>query len=214
MGKKETVDVLIEGGKASAAPPLGSSLGPLKVNIGQIVKDINTKTADFKGMKVPVKVTVDTETKEYDIEIGTPPAAELIKKEIGLKKGSGRPNEYKAGVIALEQVIKVAKMKQSSMFIRDLSSAVCTILGSCQAMGLLVDGKNAHDVIEEVHAGKHKALIDAGTTEVPAEKAEANKKIAATEAKKLEAFLKQVKAAKEAKEAKEAKAAKAAAKAK
>src|SRR3989344_3647773 len=105
MGKKETVEVLIEGGKASPAPPLGSSLGPLKVNVAQIVLDINKKTGDFKGMKVPVKVIVDTETKAYEIEIGTPPTAELIKKEINIKAGSGEPNKLKAGIIALEQVI-------------------------------------------------------------------------------------------------------------
>jgi large subunit ribosomal protein L11 len=62
---KQTVQALVEGGKATAAPPLGSSLGPLGVNVGQIVADINKKTADFKGMKVPVKVIIDTETKEY-----------------------------------------------------------------------------------------------------------------------------------------------------
>ncbi len=210
MGKKETVDVLIEGGKASAAPPLGSSLGPLKVNIGQIVKDINTKTADFKGMKVPVKVIVDTETKEYEIEIGTPPAAALIKQEIGLKSASGEPNKLKAGVIAMEQVIKVAKMKQGNLFVNNLSSAVNTILGSCQSAGILVDGKEAHEVIEEVRAGKHQALIDAGTTEVPAEKAAANKKLQ----DELQLKVAQVKKEREAeKAAKEAKAAKAAAKA-
>ena len=65
MGKKETVDALVEGGKASAGPPIGSSLGPLKVNVGQIVQQINAKTAAFKGMKVPVKIIVDTETKEF-----------------------------------------------------------------------------------------------------------------------------------------------------
>jgi len=88
---KESVDILIEGGKASAAPPLGPALGPLGVNIGQVVADINKKTQDFKGMQVPVKVTVDTETKSYEISIGTPPASSLIKKEAGIQKGSGHP---------------------------------------------------------------------------------------------------------------------------
>ena len=81
---KQTVDVLIEGGKATAAPPLGPALGPTGVNIGQVVADINKKTADFKGMKVPVTVIVDTEDKSFDLEIGTPPVSELIKKEINL----------------------------------------------------------------------------------------------------------------------------------
>ena len=83
---KQTVESLIEGGKASAAPPLGPALGPTGVNIGQVVAEINKKTADMKGMQVPVKVTVDTDTKEFTIEIGTPPAAALIKKEAGISK--------------------------------------------------------------------------------------------------------------------------------
>ncbi|MFP4403532.1 MAG: 50S ribosomal protein L11, partial [Candidatus Woesearchaeota archaeon] len=88
MGKKETVEILIEGGKATAAPPLGPALGPMGVNIGQVVADINNKTGDFKGMKVPVKVIIDKDTKEYKIKIGTPPATQLIKKEAGIQKGS------------------------------------------------------------------------------------------------------------------------------
>src|SRR3989344_821413 len=92
MGKKETVEVLVEGGKAIAGPQLGGTLGPLKVNINQVISVINDKTKDFKGMKVPVKVIVDTETKDFNIEIGTPPTSELIKKEIELKLGPGEPN--------------------------------------------------------------------------------------------------------------------------
>ena len=86
MGKKTTVDVLVEGGKATAGPGLGGSLGPLKVNIGQVVAEINKKTADMAGMQVPVKVTVDDEDRSFSIEIGTPPAAALIKKEADIKK--------------------------------------------------------------------------------------------------------------------------------
>jgi len=82
----QSVETLIMGGKASAAPPLGPALGPTGVNIGQVVAEINKKTADLAGMQVPVKVTVDTDTKEFTIEIGTPPVAALIKKEAGIKK--------------------------------------------------------------------------------------------------------------------------------
>ena len=201
MGKKETVEVLVEGGKASPAPPLGSSLGPLKVNVAQIVLDINKKTGDFKGMKVPVKVIVDTETKAYEIEIGTPPTAELIKKEINIKAGSGEPNKLKAGIIALEQVIKVARMKQGSFFIKDFSAAVRTVLGTCQSLGLLVDGKEAHEVIEEIRQGKHEKLIKEQVTEVPKVKAEEHKKIAVQLEKQMAQSKKEKEAAKAAKEA-------------
>jgi len=77
---KQTVDAMVEGGKATAAPPLGPALGPLGVNIGQVISEINKKTADFKGVQVPVKIIVD-EDKNVTITVGTPPASALIKQE-------------------------------------------------------------------------------------------------------------------------------------
>lgn len=168
MGKKQTVDALLEGGKASAAPPLGSSLGPLKVNIGQVITQINQKTKDFTGMKVPVKVIVDTETKEFEITVGTTPASQLIKKEIGIELGSGEPNINKIGAITFEQIIKVARMKQSSLIINNLKSGVKTIVGSCQSAGILIDGKDAREILKEIDEGKYDDLIANEKTE-PAE---------------------------------------------
>ena len=178
MGKKQTVDALVEGGKASAAPPLGSSLGPLKVNIGQVVAQINEKTKDFKGMKVPVKVIVDTETKEFEITIGTPPATQLIMKEINLPKGSGEPNKNKVGVIAFEQVLKVANMKESSLIVNNKKSAVKTIIGSCQSAGILIDGKDATQILKEVDEGKYDSIIKSNKTEPDASKKAELEKIA------------------------------------
>jgi large subunit ribosomal protein L11 len=170
MGKKQTVDALVDGGKASAGPPLGSTLGPMKVNIAQVVAAINEKTKDFKGMKVPVKVIVDTETKEFTITIGTPPTTQLILKEIGVEKGSGEPHINKAGVIAFESVIKIANMKSSSLIINNKKAGVKTVLGSCQSAGILVDGKDVIQVMKEVDAGEYDNLIASNKTEVTAEK--------------------------------------------
>jgi len=85
MGRK-TVNALVDGGKATPAPPLGPSLAQFKVNVGKIIQDINERTKDYEGMKVPVKIIIDDVTKEYKIEIGTPPVSSLIRKELGLKK--------------------------------------------------------------------------------------------------------------------------------
>jgi len=207
MGKKQTVDALVEGGKASAGPPIGSSLGPLKVNVGQIVADINDKTKDFKGMKVPVKIIVDAETKEFTIEIGTPPASQLLMKEINLDKGSGEPNVTKAGVISIEQVFKVARMKSSSLLVNNMRSAVKTIVGSCQSMGLLIDGKEPKEVLKEIDEGKHDSIFSSGKTEPD----EAKKKMLSDVARDLENKKKQRQKEKEA--AKAAAEAEAAAKA-
>ena len=154
MGK-ETVDVLIEGGKATAAPPLGPALGPLKVNIGQVVADINAKTQDFKGMKVPVKVIVDTETKEYSIKIGTPPASQLVKSELGISKGSGTPNSAYVGDMSIEQIKKIARMKIDSLLANTQSAAVREIAGTCYSLGIKIDGKKPRDFIADVKAGKY-----------------------------------------------------------
>jgi large subunit ribosomal protein L11 len=152
---KETIEVLIEGGKATAAPPLGPALGPMKVNIGQVVADINKKTADFKGMKVPVKVIVDTETKEYTIEIGTPPASQLIKSELNIKKGSGTPDKTYVADMTVEQIKKVARMKFDSLLANDLSAAVREMAGTCFSLGIKIDGKPPKDFIADVKAGKY-----------------------------------------------------------
>ena len=137
---KQTVEVLIEGGKASAAPPVGSQLGPTGVNIGQVVAEVNKKTADMKGMQVPVKIIVDDETKEFTIEVGTPPAAALIKKEAGVDKGASNPLTEKVADLKIEQIIKISKMKEDALLGADNKGRVREIVGTCQSMGILVEG--------------------------------------------------------------------------
>src|SRR3989338_9611699 len=124
---KETVEALIEGGKATAAPPLGPALGPLGVNIGHVISEINKKTESFKGMQVPVKVTVDTD-KSFTISVGTPPVSALVKKEAGIEKGSCNPLMDKVADIRIEQVIKVSKMKLDSLLGKTSFSRVKEIL--------------------------------------------------------------------------------------
>ena len=88
---KDTVEVLLEGGTATPGPPLGPAIGPFGVNMMQVVEEINKKSADFAGMKVPVIITIDSSTKEFEIEIGTPPATALIMDELGIEKGAHEP---------------------------------------------------------------------------------------------------------------------------
>jgi len=111
----QTVEAMVAGGKATAAPPLGPQLGPLGVNIGQVIIDINKKTAPFNGMQVPITLTVDTDTKAFEIKVGTPPASALILKEAATEKGSGNPLQDKIADLKIEQIIKVAKMKEDNL---------------------------------------------------------------------------------------------------
>ena len=172
MGK-ETVEALVEGGKASAGPPLGPALGPMGVNIGQVIAKINEKTADFKGMQVPVKVMIDTGTKEFDITVGTPPASALIKKEAGIQKGAGNPLMDKVADLKIEQIIKIAKMKEDSKLGKDNFSRVKEIIGTCNSMGVLVEGKSARETIADIDEGAFKEKIEAGKTELSAEELKA-----------------------------------------
>lgn len=109
MSEKKTVDLLVSGGQATAGPPLGPALGPLGVNVLEIVNKINELTKDYAGMKVPVKVTVDPETKEFEVTIGTPTTSALIVRELKIEKGSGTPNTEKVGNLTMEQIIRISK---------------------------------------------------------------------------------------------------------
>lgn len=172
MGKTEKIEAMIEGGKASAAPPLGPALGPLGVNIGQVVAEINKVTADFKGVKVPVKVIVDTSDKTFTVEVGTPPTSGLIKKELGLESGSGIPNKNKVGNIAMEQVIKIAKMKRTALHARTFKSAVKQVIGSCSSLGILVESKDAKLTSKDVDKGMYDDLIKKEVSEPSPQKLE------------------------------------------
>lgn len=151
----ETVEVLVEGGKASAGPPLGPALGPLGVNVMQVVNAINEKTKHFDGMKVPVKVIVDPKTKSFEIEVGTPPVTALILKELGIEKGSGNPREQKVGNLSMDQVIKIAKMKYGDLLGKDLKRKVKEVIGSCVSIGVNVEGKSPKEVQKEIDEGKY-----------------------------------------------------------
>ena len=166
---KEKVEVMVEGGKASAGPAMGQAFGPLGVNIQDILAKINEKTADFNGMKVPVTVTVDTEDKSFELEIGTPPISELMKKEINLKKGSGLQKIKKSANISMEQVIKIAKMKEDSLLGSDLKAKVKEIVGTCQSMGVMVEGKSAQEALKAIDAGEFDTKISSGRTELTEE---------------------------------------------
>jgi len=161
------INAMVEGGKASAGPPLGPALGPLGVNIGEIIAAINQKTSDFAGLSVPVKVVVNKSNKTFDIVVGTPPISALIKKELGLEKGAkgAKPDEAagvkggqeKIGNLTLEQAKKVAQSKiDGTTLASELASAVKEVLGTCVSMGVTCEGKDAREVIKEINEGRVK----------------------------------------------------------
>lgn len=159
MGKKQVVDLLVSGGEATAGPSLGPALGPLGVNILAIVNRINELTKDYAGMKVPVKVEVDPETKEFEVSVGTPTTSALIIKTLKVEKGSGTPNTEKAGNLTMEEVIRIANLKRSEFLATTLKAASKEIIGSCVSIGVTVEGKDPREVQREIDEGKYDELF-------------------------------------------------------
>lgn len=160
MGEKKLVEALIEGGKATGGPPLGPALGPLGVNIIQIVNRVNELTAPYAGMKVPIRIEVDMESKSFEVTVGTPSSSALIAKELGLEKGSGNPKAQKVGDLALEQIVKLAKMKKLDSYARSVRSSAKEILGTCVSMGVTVTGRDAREIIKELDAGSYASYFE------------------------------------------------------
>ena len=154
MGEKKQVEALLNGGEANAGPPLGPALGPLGVNVLQIVNKINELTKAYSGMKVPVRVVVDVDSKDFEVEIGTPSTSALLVKELGIQKGSGSPKAEKVGNLTMEQVAKIASMKMPSSYSKSTKAAAKEIMGTCISLGITIEGKDARDVQKELDQGK------------------------------------------------------------
>ncbi len=156
---KKVVEALVAGGQATAGPPLGPALGPLGVNVLAIVNKINEVTKDYAGMKVPVKVTVDLETKQFEVTVGTPTTSALIVSELKIEKGSGSPKDQKVGDLNMEQVVKIARMKSEELLSSNLRAAAKEVLGSCVSLGVTVDGKDPKEVQKEIDEGRHDSAL-------------------------------------------------------
>jgi len=156
---KQTVEVLVQGGKATPGPPLGPALGPLGLNLIQVVAEINKKTSDYSGMDVPVKVIADTETKQFEIEVGTPPVSALIKKSLSIEKGASNPGAETVGDLPLAEIVKIVRAKGESMLSYDLLGQIKEVLGTCVSMGVKVEGKNPRDIQKALDRGEYREIL-------------------------------------------------------
>ncbi len=159
MGDKKVVELLVSGGQANAGPPLGPALGPLGLNVMAVVTKINELTKDYAGMKVPVKITADQEDKSFEVSVGTPTASALIVAELKIEKGSGTPNTVKVGNLSMEQMVRIAKIKQAQLLSPTLKKATKEMLGTCVSLGVTVEGKDPREVQKEVDAGTYEQLF-------------------------------------------------------
>ncbi len=155
---------LIEGGKATAGPPIGPALTPLGVNVLEIIQELNQKTADFRGMPVTVYVYVDPETKTFKTEVGIPSTVALIAREARVDKGSRTPQKSFQGDLSLESLVKIAKLKMPQLRAKNLKAAVLTVAGTCVSMGITISGKDPKSFIQEVNEGKYDMVLSEATS--------------------------------------------------
>jgi len=139
--KKVTAQIKLQipGGKATPAPPVGPALGQAGVNIMDFCKNFNARTAKDDGLIIPVVITVYAD-RSYTFITKTPPVAVLIKKAVGIAKGSGEPNKNKVGQITAKQVEEIAKMKLPDLNAESLEAAIQTVKGTARSMGVDVAG--------------------------------------------------------------------------
>jgi large subunit ribosomal protein L11 len=145
----DEVSVLVEGGKAAAGATLGAALGPLGVNVGQVVKEINEQTKGFAGMRVPVVIRVDPATRAFTLVVGKPPVAAMLLREAGKEKGSGKSKTESVGDVSLAAVRKIAEAKESDLFGAGLDERMNQVIGTCVSMGITVDGGDPRSLLKE-----------------------------------------------------------------
>jgi large subunit ribosomal protein L11 len=181
------VKLLVEGGNMTPGPAVAQQLGPMGINLGKVIGDVNSATSSFKGTKVPVELNIDPATKEVIITVSSPPVSELLKKELKIEKASGDHKKIKAGNIAIEQIISIAKTKFPDALENDIKAMVKSITGTCVSLGVLVDSKSAAQVCDEIESGEYDKEINGEKTEVTEEKR-----------KQLEEFFSKIKSAQDA----------------
>lgn len=198
------IKLLVEGGAMEPGPALSQKLGPAGIPINQVIQKVNEATKDFKGLKVPVELDVDLKTKKFDIHIFSPPVSGLLKKELGIPKGSGEQNKIQVANASIEQIILVAKTKMQNLLCKDLKTAVKVVVGTCGTLGILIENKFAKEIEVEIDEGKYDEEISQGKTETSPEKKKELSDYFKEIQRKQDIILKQEQAAKVAEEEKKA----------
>jgi large subunit ribosomal protein L11 len=156
---EKSFNFIVNGGQATGGPPIGPAIGPLGVNIMQIVNKINEETSEFAGLPVPVDVIIDTDTKEFKVKVGMLTTFALISQATGIKKGSDEPNKKFVANLTFDQLINIAKKKHQGVYATSLKTAVREVLGTCQSAGISVDGKHGKEVQVLIKAGEYDSQL-------------------------------------------------------
>ena len=135
---KAKVKLIINAGEATPAPPIGPSLAPFGINIGEFCNKFNEASKEFKGMKIPVEITI-YEDRTFDFVLKKPPVSALIKKYLGIDKGSGETGRKFVGVLKMEDVRKIAEEKLPDLNTNDIEKAIKMVIGTAKSMGVKVE---------------------------------------------------------------------------
>jgi len=149
-----TIDVLVPGGQANPGPPLGPELGPTPVDVQAVVQQINDETEAFDGTEVPVTVEYDDDGS-FEIEVGVPPTAELIKDEAGFDTGSGTPQSEFVADISVDQVKQIAQQKLTDLLAYDEKNAAKEVVGTCTSLGVTIEGENPREFKQKIDDGDY-----------------------------------------------------------
>ncbi len=164
------IKLLVDGGSMTPGPAIGQQLGPIGINIGDVIAKVNQATSEFKGMQVPVVLDVNTKTKEFSIDVKSPSTTELLKKEYSIEKGSDDKKKQTVANSSIEQIIKISKTKHNDMLSKDLKSTVKSVVGTCVAMGIMVENKPAQEIQEDIENGDFDDQISGEKAETSPEK--------------------------------------------
>ena len=149
-----TIEVLVPGGEANPGPPLGPELGPTPVDVQAVVQEINDQTAAFDGTEVPVTVEYEDDGS-FEIDVGVPPTAALVKDEAGFETGSGEPADEFVADLSVDQVKTIAEQKHPDLLAYDLKNATKEVVGTCTSLGVTIEGENPREFKEKIDAGEY-----------------------------------------------------------
>ena len=201
------IKLLVDGGSMKPGPAVAQQLGPMGINMGKVISDVNEATKSFSGMQVPVNLDIDPQTKEFKVEVLSPPVSALLKKEAGIEKGSGAREKMQSGNLAIEQLVSVTQQKYPNMLAKDFKKAFLSVLGSAMALGVLIESKDPQEIIQKVKEGEFDDIINNQKTDVSPEKLKELKDYFSGVKSKQDAQKKAEDEAKAAEEAKKAQAA-------
>lgn len=149
-----TIEALVPGGQADPGPPLGPELGPTPVDVQAVVQEINEQTEAFDGTEVPVTITYEDDGS-FEIEVGVPPTAELIKDKAGFDTGSGEPQKDFVADLSVEEVKQIAEQKLPDLLSYDLKNAAKEIVGTCTSLGVTIEGEDPREFKERIDSGEY-----------------------------------------------------------